>query len=159
MKNILVKNGIRSLEKEDLNIFLLAIKRKKEKEITKEIDQLIKIFGNNLGEKEKSEKCGDWMTLSRKEDIKNIVIAISIFIKKLGVKPGNLSTIIQEIITKLEKNDDIATIENSIKELKEQEIDLDGEEQPTYINILLKLNEKPDSIYFLIKKKKKIVRN
>jgi hypothetical protein len=95
------------------------------------------------------------MTLSRKEDIKNIVIAISIFIKKLGVKPGNLSTIIQEIITKLEKNDDIATIENSIKELKEQEIDLDGEEQPTYINILLKLNEKPDSIDFLIKKKKR----
>ena len=151
MKNILAEGGIKNLEKEDLKIFLSAIKGKNKEEITKEIDRLIKIFGNNLGEKEKSERSGDWMTLSRKEDIKNIAIAISNFIKNLGVKPGNLSTIIQEIITNLERSDDSATIENSINELKKQEIDLVNEKLPDYINILLKLNEKPESIDFLIK--------
>jgi hypothetical protein len=76
--------GIRSLDKDLLQICLNSIKGKSEKEIDEEIEILINIF--NIQDYKKEQIRKSMIILSKKEDIYNVSLAISIFFKKIGVK-------------------------------------------------------------------------
>jgi hypothetical protein len=96
--------------------------------------------------------------LSKKEDIYNISIAISLFLEKLQIKQEKDSLLekLKEIIQNLEDSNDENLILKAIEDLKFFSIDIDifydkNNEEDNYLNILLKLKEQPDSIIFLTK--------
>ena len=152
--NIFNKNEIQDLDKDVLDICLKTIKGKEDEAIKEEIKYLIEIFGNDIKNQYDEDKIIKTMiTLSKREVIFNIAIAISIFIEKLGLKHGNLWKTVKEIITNLEKKDDKDTIENSIKSLNKEKIDISILNNANYLKILLILKEQPEAIDFIIKSK------
>ena len=152
---VIFTSGVKSLEKNILQDCLITIKGKNEEEIVGEILTLIKIFqikNYNIDEIRKSI-----ILLSKKEDIYNISVAISLFLEKLNIK-GSLSEKIKEIIQNLEKSNDENLIINSVNDLKSYSIDIDdfydnNLKEDNYLNILLKLKEYPESILLFEKVK------
>jgi len=150
-------NGVSSLEENTLKDCLTTIKGKNEEEIDEEILTLIEIF--QIKDYKKEELRESMKTLSKKEDLYNISIAISLFLEKLQIKKieGSLMEKLDEIIKNLEKSNDEKIIKNAITNLKSSYfIDIDSfydknNKDDNYLNILLKLREQPDSIIFLTK--------
>ena len=146
-------NGVKSLEKNVLQDCLTTIKGKNENEINEEILTLIEIF--QIKECNKDDIRESMKILSKKEDIYNISIAISLFLEKLEIK-GNLLGKLKEIIQNLEESNDENAILKAIDDLKSDSIDINtlydkNNIEDNYLNILLKLKEQPDSIIFLTK--------
>ena len=141
-------NGVKSLEKNILQYFLTTIKGKNEEEINDEILTLIKIF--KIKNYQLNEIRNSLIILSKKEDIYNISIAISLFLEKLEIK-GSLCLKLKEIFQNLEKSNDENTILNAYNDLKSYSIDIDdlydsNLKEDNYLKILLKLKEHPEAI-------------
>ena len=149
-------DGVKSLEKNVLQDCLITIKGKNEEEIVGEILTLKEIF--QIKDCDEDEIRKSMILLSKKEDIYNISIAISLFLEKLEIKEEKNSLLekLKEIIEKLENSNDEIVILNAIKDLKSFSIDIDilydkNNKDDNYLNILLKLKEQPDAIIFLTK--------
>ena len=146
-------NGYKSLEKNILQYILTTIKGKNEEEINDEILTLINIF--QINNYKLDEIRNSLIILSKKEDLYNISISISLFLEKLGIK-GSLSEKLKEIIQNLEKSNDEKVILNAINDLKLYSIDIDdlydnNLEKDNYLKILLKLKDHPEAILLLEK--------
>ena len=154
LKIIFNKNGIELIDKDLLNLCMSIIKGKKEEEINNEIIILEKIFDkeiNNLNYNKK-EILKSLNILSKKEDIINISLSISLFIEKIGAIKDNFYNKIKKIILDLKDGYIEQIIIESIKQLKNYYIDIDllYKKDNNYLNILLKLKEEPDSILYLL---------
>ena len=141
-------NGVKSLEKNILQYVLTTIKGKNKEEINDEILTLIKIF--QIKNYQLDEIRNSLIILSKKEDLYNISIAISLFLEKLEIK-GSLSMKLKEIIRNLEKSNDENVILNTYDDLKSYSIDIDdlydsNLKEDNYLKILLKLKEHPEAI-------------
>jgi len=159
--------GIKSLDTDLLDICLNTIKQRERDEIEKEINILIKIFGDEIKEgynKEEIIEC--LILLSRKEDIYNIAVAILIFIERTEAQKGEFTDVVNEIISKLEgeKSNDDEIIKDAINKLKKYGVDVELYFDKTfkgdnYLNMLIKLKEQPEAIKFLLTKSIDYCRN
>ena len=159
LNNIFSRQALTSLSKDILDICIKSIKGKKKTEVIKEVDLLIEIFKIEVNSSEwnKDDIVQSMINLSKKEDIYNTSIAISIFIDKIGAKKDILYKKLEEISSKLKISDLEKDILESIEILKSYKIDIDilyneNYKNNNYINILLKLKEQPDSVKFLLEK-------
>ena len=161
LKNMFCKKGVHNLDKDILHICLNTIKGKKDEEITKEINILIDIFKEQIQNVYYNTKdlVDSMIILSKKDDIYNVAIALSIFIQKTGAKTDKPNKI-DKIITDLKDSNEEKLILEAIRTLNDYSINIDilydnkelKGENSNYLNILLKLKEQPDSITFLLKK-------
>ena len=158
LNNIFSQQALRSLSKDILDICINPIKGKKKDDVIKEIDILIEIFKIDLNSSEwnKYDIAQSMITLSKKEDIYNTSIAISVFINKIGAKPDILYPKLQKIESSLKNSDLEEDILKAIETLKNNDIDIDvlyneSYKNNNYIKILLKLKEQPDSVQYLFK--------
>jgi len=151
LNNIFSNQSLRSLDKETLDLCINSIKGKQENDVIKEVDLLIKIFKRDINSSEwnKDNIVQSMITFSKKEDIYNVAIAISIFIDKIGAKKNILYPKLEEISSNLKKSD-MEQLEkdilDAIKILKLYNIDIDilyneNNKNNNYINILMKLKE------------------
>ena len=102
--------------------------------------------------------------LSRKEDIYNIAVSISIFIKETQVIKTKFSDEIENIINTLKKFNKQEYILDAVEKLKSCEINIDiladdNNNKENYLNIFLKLKDHSDSIPLLLKTKAEDCRN
>ena len=153
--------SIKSLDKELLQICLNTIKGRKKVEIDNEINILITIFEKEITREYKKEDIIDCMiTLSRKEDVYNIALAILLFIEKTGVEQTEFFETVNSIrlILEDEKSNDDKIINNAISNLKKNSINIDllyddNFKGDNYLSILLTLKEQPEALKFLLKEK------
>ena len=159
IKIIFNKDGIKDLNKDKdiLKSCMNAIRNKKEGEINDAIASLIEIFGNEINNAnyDKKEIVKSMILLSKKEDIYNVSVAISIFLENLKVIKGDLWNLVKKIMSDLENNDDEKIIKDSINSLKDENIDIEilnnTNLKDNYLNILLLFKEQPKAIEFIIK--------
>jgi len=155
---IIFRDGIQALNKDLLKECLEAIKEKKE--ITDEIDILMKLFEIEISQERKAKLINSLVVLSKKENVIEIAKAISIFINKVDLPKNKLWNLANEIIDKSEKLNEETVLNKYINDLKTYDIDIDLLSEPGYyLNILLILKKNPDSISFLIGKKEEDCRN
>ena len=151
---VIFTSDVKSLEENILKDCLTTIKGIDEDKIDEEILTLVEIFKIKDYNQEGIRK--SMIILSKKEDIYNISIAISLFLEKLQIK-GDLLTKLKEIIQNFENSNDENVILNAISDLKDlYSIDIDtfydkNKKEDNYLNILLKLKEQPEAIIFLTK--------
>ena len=136
------------LLKQCLKIF----KKLDKNEIMKELDLLSKFL--NIEEKKYNEKkenlINDLMLLLKREYLLNTAEAIKNFLKKININDDNFFKEISNIIINLKDKIDINMIKSCKKKLKDLNIDIDKDDSD-YIDLLISLNEQPESITFLLK--------
>ena len=136
------------LLKQCLKIF----KKLDKNEIMKELDLLSKFL--NIEEKKYNEKkenlINDLMLLLKREYLLNTAEAIKNFLKKININDDNFFKEISTIIINLKDKIDINMIKSCKKKLKDLNIDIDKDDSD-YIDLLISLNEQPESITFLLK--------
>ena len=157
LKTIFDDNGVQALNKNDKDLLkscLESIKGKKEEEILNEIEILIKLFEIEISQDLRNKLVNSLVLLSKKEDILEIASAISIFIKEANLSKKNIWNLVDEINNKKEGLNDEKILNDYINDLKKFDIDIDLLYEPGYyLNILLTLYKKSDSITFLFGKK------
>ena len=126
-----------------------------EQDLNKEIDILAKILQIE-NEYDKSKIIENLLTLYRKEEVLNITNALKIFIEKMEVKKTEFYGMIKDIVINIYKQKDIYIIKQSMDELEHYGIvnfkDKENKNN-SYIQILIKLKEQPDSIKSLLETK------
>ena len=159
LKNIFTNKPLNSLRKDILYICINSIKRKNEKEISNEVDLLIKILKRDLNNSEYNKNIivHNLFILSKRENIYYTSIAISEFIDNIGAKKTEFYSILKDIISNLKDCYLEEIISKAINRLKKYDIDIDilyneNYKNNNYINILMKLKEHPDSIKFLLER-------
>ena len=156
--NIGPKKGLKN-DKKVYQIYIDTIKEKKSDEIDNEIVNLMKIF--NLDE----DKCNkeaikkSMILLTKREYLLKVVNALIVFIEKTKINKDKLWETAKDIKENLEKTKEEEYIEESLKKLKEKPFCIDveilsnkeiNENEKNYLNILLQLSRKSDSIAFLM---------
>ena len=172
LEKIFSENDLRLIFKEKsedknkniLKLCLNEIKNKSNEEIMKEIDKLIEIFKINIYEVDKERLVKKMKLLARCDDIKNEGKSILILFKYIKNKETEFQKNVKELVVeRLEKYfDDANAIEEADNILKEVGIDNDelykkaNDEKHgnNYVIIMNILTDHPDSITFLIKRKK-----
>ena len=152
LKDIFIA-GVHSLNKNILQICLNSIKERSRKEIFDDLEILENIFQIKDYNKEIIVK--SMILLSKKKYLYNILIGISIFLEKLGVQ-GNFLELLKNHIKNLDKSNDENIISKAADDLKSFSIDILDDKKSSensYLNIILKLKEQPDSILFLLGRK------
>ena len=153
--NIIFLNGdLNNLSKDLLKICIISIKNRKKEEIIREIDILIDIFNINKSKINKENLVENLILFSKKEKICNDFSAIKVFIEQIGAIKTDLIDIIDIIIKKLQESSQEKEIKEIIESLKQYDIIPDQQnnnENNNYLNILIKLKERPESILFLFK--------
>ena len=159
LKQIFSNQTLNSLKKDILCICFNSIKGKNEKEISQEVDLLIKIFKKDLNSSEynKNSIVLSLFILSKREYIYYTSIAISEFIDNIGAKKTEFYSNLKDIISNLKDCYLEEIISNAINCLKKYYIDInilynENYKNNNYINILMKLKEKPNSIKFLLER-------
>ena len=138
---------------ETLIIYLKPLISKNEDEIKEELNLLMRIFNfkeKKINNSDFNEIQKDLLLILKRDHIYNIASAITFFIKLTGAKTTDFYNDINSIIGLLKKNNDINTIGDCKRTLKEREIDL-NEKDNEYIDILLCLNEHKNEAEFLFK--------
>ena len=161
LKNIFNDKGINFFSRNNKQLFnlcLKAIKGKNKDDILKEINLLIKLFEENVSEEIKGKIVDDLLLLTKKEDILNVSSAILSFIKNANLRGGELKKIVEDIDNNKNNLNDYKILKKYMNSLKEYNIDIDilnnkNYKYDNYLNILLYLNEMPESIKFLLKTK------
>ena len=132
------------------NCLRLFKKKNIDEELNKEIDILAKICGVNYNY-EKEKILQNLKLLFQKEEVLNITNALKIFIEKTGAKKTEFYEMINNIVLNILKKKDILVIKKSMDELEKYNIisltDIKGN---SYIEILKKLKEQPESIETLL---------
>ena len=162
---IFSNEGIQSLDQDILQICLKTIKGKKREEINKEIEVLIEIFKGDLMDSiyDKEKIIESLIILSKKEDIYNAAVSISLFLDRLGVKKDTFYQKLINIKSILKNSNRVEIILRAIEDLKYGSVDInilyEETEKDNYLNILLKFREEPDSIKFLFENTIEVCRN
>ena len=160
LKNIFNKEGIQTLDKDILKICLDSIKGKKREELSEEIDILKKLFQVENSKEQKDKIINSLVMLSKKEDLYEISLSISIFINKAQLSQNELFPLVNEIIKNPEKLNEEENIIRYVNTLNKYEIRIDSLYEPgNYLNILLILKKNPNSISFLLGKTENDCRN
>ena len=160
LKNIFNKEGIQTLDKDILKICLDSIKGKKREELSEEIDTLKKLFQVENSKEQKDKIINSLVMLSKKEDLYEISLSISIFINKAQLSQNELFPLVNEIIENPEKLNEEENIIRYVNTLNKYEIRIDSLYEPgNYLNILLILKKNPNSISFLLGKTENDCRN
>ena len=157
LKKIFQINDIQSLDKELLQLLITVIKGKNKNEISKEIDILEEIFEIKASQIIKDKIIHNFLILSKKEVLIEISEAIILLIKNLNLIKGELFNLVNKIVNNREKLNNEKVLYGFIKDLQDCDIDIDilynnGIKYSNYLKILIEINNKPDSIYFLITK-------
>lgn len=111
------------------------------------------------------EVINDLIILSRKDDVENVTNSIITFIEKLELEKETLWKECKKIISTLQASNKKEDIEKSISTLNNFEIKIDmlynneNLNEKKYLDILLKLNEQPQSITFLLERNREDCRN
>ena len=141
------------INKIDNNLLIKCLRpflKKGENEIKKELEIIIDIL-DIRDVKNNNEILKDLLYILNREYISNTVLAIRLFIKITKCKRTDFSQGIEDIIEKLkEKKDIVINIGKCKKMLNELNLNID-EKDNTYIDILINLKEKPDTIQYLFK--------
>ena len=124
--NVELKNIIQSLQMD-------------EKTINNEINTLMKIFhiDNNNYKKKMTDTL---LCLKYREKIIKILSAFKIIIEKTGVKKEFFSSLIDVLLSYLQKQEIVNTIQMSLNFLKKYSIDI-FDEDDNFINLLIKLSD------------------
>ena len=161
------ENGIQKLNQFNLKNCLRTIKGKEKKELSNSINILKNIFEKtkNIKVINEEEVINDLIILSRKDDVENVTNSIITFIEKLELEKETLWKECKKIISTLQASNKKEDIEKSISTLNNFEIKIDmlynneNLNEKKYLDILLKLNEQPQSITFLLERNREDCRN
>ena len=157
LKKIFEDKDIQSLDKNTLQICLKTIKGKSKEEILDEFNTLLSIFKIDTSKEKIVKVIDDFSLLSKKDDIINIAIAISMIIKNSDLTEGNLGELVNEILNNKETLNNAEDLMRYIDRLKQNNINIDilydkNYNYDNYLNILLNLNEEPKAIVFLLER-------
>ena len=146
LKEIFEDKDIQSLDKNTLQICLKTIKGKSKEEILDEFNTLLSIFKIDTSKEKIVKVIDDFSLLSKKDDIINIAIAISMIIKNSDLTEGNLGELVNEILNNKETLNNAEDLMRYIDRLKQNNINIDilydkNYNYDNYLNILLNLNE------------------
>ena len=145
-KNLFQENGIQNINQQILELCINQLKDN-ENALKYEINHLVEIFG--IKEKASINQIyEDILLISKKEYIFNIAQSIKTFLECLNPKKSNFQDDINTIIQLIQKRD-IENIKKCKNILEKYNISLDDKENK-YIEILMLLNNQPDSIKFLL---------
>ena len=145
-KNLFKENGIQIINQQLLELCINQLKEN-ENALKNEINYLVKIF--EIKEDTSISKIYvDILLISKKEYIYNIGQSINTFLKCLNPKKTNFQDDINTINELIQKRD-IENIKKCKNLLENYNISLDDKENK-YIEILILLNNQPDSIKFLL---------
>ena len=130
---------------------LKTFKRKNlDEELDKEIDILAKIIGIN-NKYDKNKIINNLAILFQKEEVLNVSNSLKIFIEKTRAIQTDFYKMINTIISNIYKKRDIYIIKQSMDELEHYGIlSFENNINNSYIEILKKFREQPDSIDFLL---------
>ena len=147
-KNLFSPDGIYKINKNLLDLFLNPFKDNEEN-LKNELKTLVEIF--EIKEtKSLDEIHEDILLLSRVDFIFNAVAGINEFIEKVNAEKTKFSEDIKDIILKLKEKKDIKTIKFCYNKLLDLKIIGKNKNENSYIDILIKFIEQPDSIIFLL---------
>ena len=160
-------NGIQKLNQFNLKMCLKTIKGKEKKILNNSINILKNIFEKkkNIKVTNEEEVLNDLIILSRKDDVENVTNSIMTFIEKLELEKQTLWKECEKIKSTLQASNKKEDIEKSISTLNNFEIKIDmlynneNLNEKKYLDILLKLNEQPQSITFLLERNREDCRN
>ena len=147
IKIIFKPDGLNQIDENLLDICIKPFRKSSDGLIT-EINILAEFFGekgevNNLFEA--------LLLFSKRGFIFETVNAIHTFFSEINPKKTEFTKNIESISLKMKEKKDIQTIKECNQKLEELQIFDGNEKENQLINILIKFNEQPDSILFLLK--------
>ena len=151
IKNLFGENSINFNNEEILGKCIKEFNKKGDNDIREEILRLIDIFNIQIEEKKRDEGIYNIILLSNKDKILNISYSIKKFVEETGAIQEEFTDTLNAIIDTSEDNIEIDYTKMCLDILKSLGIDLFNKEN-IFPGILLKFNQNPEIIKFLIEK-------